>query len=82
MLDREWEIIKARALEYAFEDVSIFLKEYPLEAWMDNITEDPDAEMFSSRDLLEINDVLLRAFENAHHRTIDRLLYRHLLYNG
>ncbi len=77
-----WDHIKSEALKYDFDNVKAFINEYEWEPeWMDELMEDPDAEIFSLNDRIAINEVLLSAFMSAHGRFLPYGEYKYLLYN-
>ena len=59
------------ALKYNWDDIKEYIADVGWEPeWMCDFMEDPEAEILSIYDKRRINDMLIRAFEEAHHRRL------------
>ena len=59
------------AKQYEWDDIKLYITEVGWEPeWMCDFMEDPEAETLSIYDNRRINDMLLQAFEKAHHRRL------------
>ncbi len=79
--DPHWSSLVRLASQFEFDDVHHYMQAVEYADWMTDIMDDPDAEMFSTNDLIRINEVLLDAFESAHHRRLGYWTRRNLTYN-
>ena len=64
-----------------FDAVAEYMREVEYADGMTEIMDDPDAEIFSSADLIRINEILLDAFEAAHQKRLSYWVSRDLTYN-
>ena len=67
----ELEKVKEFARRFDFEDVGDYMTMVEYADWMTELMDDPEAEMFSSADLVRINMILIDIFEDAHDKKFD-----------
>ena len=79
--DAEYKALLNFAQLFAFDAVAEYMREVEYADWMTEIMDDPDAEIFSSADLIRINEILLDAFEAAHQKRLSYWVRRDLTYN-
>ena len=70
----------SEAARYDWNDIELYICEIGWESeWMCDYMDDPDAEMLSAWDTRHINEVLIKAFEEAHARRFTPLQRQKLL---